>query len=104
MISIGENKIGNISTDQFINNRIICLEQLNFNLTFDLILDCSKTILPIEDLLELESLLLKKSRILVVVVSKDKTDFLPDELNVVPTYSEANDFISFERIQRDLEF
>lgn len=104
MISIGENKIGNISTDQFINNRIICLEQLNFNLTFDLILDCSKKILPIEDLLELQSLLLKKSRILVVVVSKDKIDFLPNELNVVPTYSEANDFISFERIQRDLEF
>ena len=104
MILIGQNKIGNISTDQFINNRITCLEQLNFNLTFDLILDCSKTILPIEDLLELESLLLKKSRILVVVVSKDKTDFLPDELNVVPTYSEANDFISFERIQRDLGF
>ena len=104
MISIGENKIGNISTDQFINNRIICLEQLNFNLTFDLILDCSKKILPIEDLLELQSLLLKKSRILVVVVSKDKIDFLPNELNVVPTYSEANDFISFERIQRDLGF
>ena len=104
MISIGENKIGNISTDQFINNRIICFEQLNFNLTFDLILDCSKKILPIEDLLELQSLLLKKSRILVVVVSKNKIDFLPNELNVVPTYSEANDFISFERIQRDLEF
>ena len=104
MISIGENKIGNISTDQFINNRIICLEQLNFNLTFDLILDCSKTILPIEDLLQLESLLLKKSRILVVVVSKEKIDFLPKELNVVPTSSEANDFISFERIQRDLGF
>ena len=104
MILIGENEIGTISTDQFINNRIICLEQLNFNLTFDLILDCSKKILPIEDLLELQSLLLKKSRILVVVVSKDKIDFLPNELNVVPTYSEANDFISFERIQRDLEF
>ena len=104
MILIGQNKIGNISSDQFINNRIICLEQLNFNLTFDLILDCSKTILPIEDLLELESLLSKKSRILVVVVSKDKIDFLPNELNVVPTYSEANDFISFERIQRDLGF
>ena len=104
MILIGENKIGTISTDQFINNRIICFEQLNFNLTFDLILDCSKKILPIEDLLELQSLLLKKSRILVVVVSKDKIDFLPNELNVVPTYSEANDFISFERIQRDLEF
>ena len=104
MILIGQNKIGNISSDQFINNRIICLEQLNFNLTFDLILDCSKTILPIEDLLELESLLSKKSRILVVVVSKDKIDFLPDELNVVPTYSEANDFISFERMQRDLGF
>ena len=104
MISIGENKIGNISTDQFINNRIICLEQLNFNLTFDLILDCSKKILPIEDLLELQSLLLKKSRILVVVVSIEKIDSLPNELNVVPTSSEANDFISFERIQRDLGF
>ena len=104
MILIGENEIGTISTDQFINNRIICLEQLNFNLTFDLILDCSKTILPIEDLLQLESLLLKKSRILVVVVSKEKIDSLPNELNVVPTSSEANDFISFERIQRDLGF
>ena len=104
MILIGENKIGTISTDQFINNRIICLEQLNFNLNFDLILDCSKTILPIEDLLELESLLLKKSRILVVVVFKDKIDSLPNELNIVPTSSEANDFILFERIQRDLGF
>tara|TARA_B100000886_G_scaffold294593_1_gene221110 strand:- start:462 stop:776 length:315 start_codon:yes stop_codon:yes gene_type:complete len=104
MILIGENEIGTISTDQFINNRIICLEQLNFNLTFDLILDCSKNILPIEDLLQLESLLLKKSRILVVVVSKEKIDSLPNELNVVPTSSEANDFISFERIQRDLGF
>ena len=104
MILIGQNKIGTISTDQFIKNRIICLEQLNFNLTFDLILDCSKTILPIEDLLHLESLLLKKSRILVVVVSIEKIDSLPNELNVVPTSSEANDFISFERIQRDLGF
>ena len=104
MILIGKNEIGVISSDQFINNRIICLEQLNFNLTFDLILDCSKTILPIEDLFELESLLLKKSRILVVVVSKDKMDFLPNELNLVPTSSEANDFISFERMQRDLGF
>ena len=104
MILIGENEIGTISTDQFINNRIICLEQLNFNLTFDLILDCSKKILPIEDLLELQSLLLKKSRILVVVVSIEKIDSLPNELNVVPTSSEANDFISFERIQRDLGF
>tara|TARA_B100000989_G_scaffold264603_1_gene217077 strand:- start:435 stop:749 length:315 start_codon:yes stop_codon:yes gene_type:complete len=104
MILIDENEIGTISTDQFVNNRIICLEQLDFNLTFDLILDCSKTILPIEDLLQLELLLLKKSRILVVVVSKEKIDSLPNELNVVPTSSEANDFISFERIQRDLGF
>ena len=104
MISIGENEIGTISTEQFIKNKISCLEQLNFNLTFDLILDCSKIILPIEDLLELESLLLKKYRILVVIVSKDKIDFLPNQLNVVPTSSEANDFISFERIQRHLGF
>ena len=104
MILIGENEIGTISSDQFINDRIICLEQLNFNLTFDLILDCSKTILPIEDLLELDSLMLKKSRILVIVLSKDKIDFLPSELNVAPTSSEANDFISFERIQRHLGF
>ena len=81
MILIGENEIGTISTEQFIKNKISCLEQLNFSLTFDLILDCSKTILPFEDLLELESLLLKKSRILVVVVSQDKMDFLPNEFN-----------------------
>jgi len=104
MIFIDEKEIGTISTDQFINQKISCLTQLDSELGFDLILDCSKALLPIEDLVKLQSLLFRNSRILVLIVSYNEIDFLPVEFNTVPTLREANDFISFERMQRDLGF
>jgi hypothetical protein len=41
---------------------------------------------------------------MVVVVSTDQIDSLPMDWNAVPTQEEAFDFISFERMQRDLGF
>jgi hypothetical protein len=40
----------------------------------------------------------------VVIISDGEIDILPIEFNIVPTLVEANDFISFERMQRDLDF
>jgi hypothetical protein len=104
MILIDKSDIGTVSTDQFIKQKMSCLKQLNFELSFDLILDCTKTLLPIEDLIELQSLLKKKSRLLVLILPHDEIDILPIEFNIAPTLEEANDFISFERMQRDLGF
>jgi hypothetical protein len=69
-----------------------------------LILDSTNSSLPYEELSELNSLLLSKSRVLVVIVATDQMEDLYSEWNLVPTLQEAEDFISFERMQRDLGF
>ncbi|MDA9015169.1 hypothetical protein N9H69_00615 [Flavobacteriaceae bacterium] len=104
MIRIDENEIGTISTAQYLKDKINCRNQLNLDISIDLIMDCSASILPLDDLRELNSRLLSKSKVLVVIVSTDQINTLPSEYNAVPTLKEAYDFISFERMQRDLGF
>mgnify|MGYP001345826623 FL=1 len=104
MIRIDENEIGRISAEQVLKNKANCIEQLKLEPTFDMMLDCSNALLPDEDLNEFNSLLLSKSRVLVVIMRTDQMDVLTSDWNLVPTLKEAEDFISLERIQRDLGF
>ena len=104
MIRFDENEVGKISVEQFLKCRALCIERLKNEPSFDLILDSTNSSLPYEELSELNSLLLSKSRVLVVIVATDQMEDLYSELNLVPTLQEAEDFISFERMQRDLGF
>jgi hypothetical protein len=104
MIRFDENEVGKISVEQFLKCRALCIERLKNEPSFDLILDSTNSSLPYEELSELNSLLLSKSRVLVVIVATDQMEDLYSEWNLVPTLQEAEDFISFERMQRDLGF
>ncbi|MDG1762128.1 MAG: hypothetical protein P8H38_02600 [Flavobacteriaceae bacterium] len=104
MIRFDENEVGKISVEQFLKCRALCIERLKNEPSFDLILDSTNSSLPYEELSELNSLLLSKSRVLVVIVATDQMEDLYSEWNLVPTIQEAEDFISFERMQRDLGF
>lgn len=104
MIRFDENEVGKISVEQFLKCRVLCIERLKNEPSFDLILDSTNSSLPYEELSELNSLLLSKSRVLVVIVATDQMEDLYSEWNLVPTLQEAEDFISFERMQRDLGF
>ena len=104
MIRFDENEVGKISVEQFLKFRALCIERLKNEPSFDLILDSTNSSLPYEELSELNSLLLSKSRVLVVIVATDQMEDLYSEWNLIPTLQEAEDFISFERMQRDLGF
>jgi hypothetical protein len=104
MIRFDENEVGKISVEQFLKCRALCIERLKNEPSFDLILDSTNSSLPYEELSELNSLLLSNSRVLVVIVATDQMEDLYSEWNLVPTLQEAEDFISFERMQRDLGF
>lgn len=104
MICFDENEIGSLSADHFIAEKEDCMEQLKSRKSFDLIVDCSKLLLPMTDLETINDLQKVKERVMVVVVSTDQIDSLPMDWNAVPTQEEAFDFISFERMQRDLGF
>jgi hypothetical protein len=104
MIRFDENEVGKISVEQFLKCRALCIERLKNEPSFDLILDSTNSSLPYEELSELNSLLLSKSRVLVVIVATDQMEDHYSEWNLVPTLQEAEDFISFERMQRDLGF
>ena len=104
MIRFDENEVGKISVEQFLKCRALCIERLKNEPSFDLFLDSTNSSLPYEELSELNSLLLSKSRVLVVIVATDQMEDLYSEWNLVPTLQEAEDFISFERMQRDLGF
>ena len=104
MIRFDEKEVGKISVEQFLKCRALCIERLKNEPSFDLILDSTNSSLPYEELSELNSLLLSNSRVLVVIVATDQMEDLYSEWNLVPTLQEAEDFISFERMQRDLGF
>jgi hypothetical protein len=67
-----------------------------------LIIDCTNSLLDLSDLENIKAIIESKGRTLVVLVSKSDLDSLAMDWNVVPTRKEAQDFISFERMQRDL--
>ena len=80
------------------------MEQLSGDQAFDLIIDCTNSLLDLMVLENIKAIIDSKGRTLVVLVLKSDLDSLAMDWNVVPTREEAQDFISFERMQRDLGF
>jgi len=104
MIHIDGNEIGNVTAEQLDQEKDICMEQLSGDQAFDLIIDCTNSLLDITVLKNIKGIIESKDRTLVVLVLKSDLDSLAMDWNVVPTREEAQDFISFERMQRDLGF
>ena len=104
MIHIDGNEIGNVTAEQLDQEKYTCMEQLSGDQAFDLIIDCTNSLLDLADLENIKAMIESKGRTLVVLVSKSDLDSLAMNWNVVPTREEAQDFISFERMQRDLGF
>ena len=102
MIHIDDNEIGNVKADQLDQEKNTCMVQLSGDKVFDLIIDCTNSLLDLSDLENIKAIIESKGRTLVVLVSKSDLDSLAMDWNVVPTRKEAQDFISFERMQRDL--
>ena len=102
MIHIDDNEIGNVKEEQLDQEKNTCMVQLSGDKVFDLIIDCTNSLLDLSDLENIKAIIESKGRTLVVLVSKSDLDSLAMDWNVVPTRKEAQDFISFERMQRDL--
>lgn len=82
------------------------LEYLKSNEQLDGIIDLSKVqpekALPlVEDLYTYQQ---ENDRLLLVVISNQNRSIFPEKWELVPTQTEAIDFISFEQMQRDLGF
>jgi|TARA_A200000113_G_scaffold77465_1_gene68317 hypothetical protein len=104
MIHIDDNEIGNVTAEQLDQEKNTCMEQLSGDQAFDLIIDCTNSLLDLMVLENIKAIIDSKGRTLVVLVLKSDLDSLAMDWNVVPTREEAQDFISFERMQRDLGF
>ncbi|MCH1433076.1 MAG: hypothetical protein L7U54_02355 [Flavobacteriaceae bacterium] len=104
MIHIDDNEIGNVTAEQLDQEKNICMEQLSGDQMFDLIIDCTNSPLDLTVLENIKAIIETRGRTLVVLVLKSDLDSLAMDWNVVPTREEAQDFISFERMQRDLGF
>jgi len=104
MIHIDDNEIGNVTAEQLDQEKNTCMEQLSADQAFDLIIDCTNSLLDLTVLENIKAIIESKGRTLVVLVLKSDLDSLAMDWNVVPTREEAQDFISFERMQRDLGF
>jgi hypothetical protein len=104
MIHIDDNEIGNVTAGQLDQEKNTCMEQLSGDQAFDLIIDCTNSLLDLMVLENIKAIIDSKGRTLVVLVLKSDLDSLAMDWNVVPTREEAQDFISFERMQRDLGF
>jgi|TARA_A200000159_G_scaffold161211_1_gene182722 hypothetical protein len=104
MIHIDDNEIGNVTAEQLDQEKNSCMEQLSGDQAFDLIIDCTNSLLDLNVLENIKAIIESKGNTLVVLVLKSDLDSLAMDWNVVPTQEEAQDFISFERMQRDLGF
>lgn len=104
MIHIDDNEIGNVRGEQLDQEKNTCMEQLSGDQAFDLIIDCTNSLLDLTVLENIKAIIESKGRTLVVLVLKSDLDSLAMDWNVVPTREEAQDFISFDRMQRDLGY
>ena len=100
MIHIDDNEIGNVTAEQLDQEKNACMEYLSGDQAFDLIIDCTNSLLDLADLKNIKAMIESKGRTLVVLVSKSDLDSLAMNWNVVPTREEAQDFISFERVHK----
>ena len=98
MIHIDDNEIGNVTAEQLDQEKNTCMEQLSGDQAFDLIIDCTNSLLDLMVLENIKAIIDSKGRTLVVLVLKSDLDSLAMDWNVVPTREEAQDFISFERV------
>lgn len=104
MISIDENEIARLDLAQFIDHKEACFTQLQALEKVDLILVCNSVKVPLPDLEALQKLIHSKEGVLVLLDPELMQDLEGETWNIVPTLQEAFDFISFERMQRDLGF
>ena len=107
MISGFEKKVADEYNSRFIRYGAQPKSSLWFSeqrqiLRFDLIIDCTNSPLDLTVLENIKAIIETRGRTLVVLVLKSDLDSLAMDWNVVPTREEAQDFISFERMQRDL--
>lgn len=104
MISIDENDIARLDTAQFNDHKEACFNELKKLEKVDLILDCTTVKVSHSDLAVLQKLIDSKKGVLVLLDSELLQEIEAEQWNIVPTLQEALDFISFERMQRDLGF
>ncbi len=69
----------------------------------DLIIDCSKTVLPDNELKFIRLFQTNQNKCLVIVIPSKSNHFFSDKWIIVPSKKEAIDFILFERMQRDID-
>ena len=104
MISIDENDIARLDTAQFKDHKEACFNELKKLEKVDLILDCTTVKVSHSDLAVLQKLIDSKKGVLVLLDPELLQEIEAEQWNIVPTLQEALDFISFERMQRDLGF
>ena len=101
MISINEQGIGYTDFSNIFENQKEFIEYL-FKTRIDFIIDCSK-VMPRKEFIE--KLFIHQKNIqkcFVIVISSDCNLKFNKEWNIVPSKVEAFDFISFEKIQREI--
>ena len=104
MIQWEENNLAYLASVDFIGNNEVLFSFFKEKEGFDLILDCN-TILPnTSDFMEIFNHQQKVGYCFVLILSPEQPHNFPSEWIIVPTKTEALDFISFEQMQRDLGF
>lgn len=104
MISIDENNIAKLEAALVIAEKKRCINFLKDQEQVAVILDCKNTQIRDLDLADLNQTITAKEGVLVLLDTESKLELDRDIWNIVPTLQEAFDFISFERMQRDLGF
>ena len=104
MIQLDENEIGILKADQLSLEPANCLSQLKTLMAIDLIIDCRNKIIPSNLFQDIQKIIAQHKRCLVLIIETSQSHDLPNDSNIVPTLTEAEDFISVERMQRDLGF
>ena len=103
MISVDDQGIGYTDFLKIFKNQP---EFFNFFLKtkIDFIIDCSKVIASRKFIEKVLSHQNDVKKCLVIIIPFDKNKKLNEKWNIVPTKTEAFDFISLEQIQRKLGF
>ena len=104
MIQWEENNAAYLKAKAYVENKELLFSNLKEHQGFDLILNCETYLPKIEELATLALHQQNLGRCLVLIISPELSDHFPSNWVTVPTKTEALDFISFEQMQRDLDF
>ena len=104
MIQWEENNTAYLEAKAYVDNKESLFNNLKELQGFDLILNCETYLPKIEELATLALHQQNLGRCLVLILSPELSDHFPSNWVTVPTKTEALDFISFEQMQRDLDF